>query len=768
MRGGAWLAATLVLAGIPLRAHAQDGRELSPAERQAAALASLDPHDRSLLLERKVLLVGPPFKQVFEPYLSSSVPVFVTSDSILHGYHVLLNESMIRLESAQAARLPWVLRKVWDNLPSASSEITGRPDLLRRAQDRAAILVAVGLRLLGDDVPGMGPARAEIVEAEVARVTAARGLEKPTWLGPPDPGFQALDYGRFAPRGFYAESAGLARYFRAVSFLQAIPFRVGNDEEFLAALLLGQTVGRGSLSLVERWVLRGFLNRYCAFLGQEDDWGLLEAARAAGRELDFSLDDGSRDDSLESKRRDLLGSARRGGGPPLNDPVRYAPEEPGAAAEPGFRFLAAFRLPDTDLFYRTTDPRRLSRPWPNPLEVAALLGSDRARELVLAREGDENARRALAEALDGAGSLFVGARSLYGDYLRCIGAVLDAPGPDAPRFMRGEAWRAKSLNTALAGWGQMRRTFVLQAKPEEHWLKEFGPPAGYVEPDPDFFSRLASVSERTADLLRKAGAFRGGPRGLTRCLRDAASLLEQRLKAGKDLRTGLEPDEEDRLRRARRILEDLRAPSEEEFHEDLRHFIAEARRAADALDEDSAWKDDLIEALSRHLDLDVEPLWREFVASCRRLESMAHRQLRRVPFDTDDRAFLASYGKRLAGYCLYRGNAYLTPRDDAPRVVDVHSNARTGGYLEVGVSRPRRLYVLYDIGEEEVVCAGAVLPYREAVSSERLTDEAWRSLLDAGKVPPCPAWAGPFLGKDAGDSPSGAMSPNSGPRRGGG
>jgi hypothetical protein len=59
----------------------------------------------------------------------------------------------------------------------------------------------------------------------------AQGAEKPAWLGPPDAGFSQIDYTRFKPRGFYTQSETLQRYFRAVAWLQAIPFRVEKDEE---------------------------------------------------------------------------------------------------------------------------------------------------------------------------------------------------------------------------------------------------------------------------------------------------------------------------------------------------------------------------------------------------------------------------------------------------------------------------------------------------------------------------------------------------------
>ena len=59
---------------------------------------------------------------------------------------------------------------------------------------------------------------------------------------------------------------------------------------------------------------------------------------------------------------------------------------------------------------------------------------------------------------------------------------------------------------------------------------------------------------------------------------------------------------------------------------------------------------------------------------------------------------------------FYDGNSYVSPNDDAPRVVDVFSNPNTGKVLEAGVARPRALYVLYPLkGSESLSWRGASL-----------------------------------------------------------
>ncbi|MHC4505664.1 MAG: DUF3160 domain-containing protein, partial [Planctomycetota bacterium] len=131
------------------------------------------------------------------------------------------------------------------------------------------------------------------------------------------------------------------------------------------------------------------------------------------------------------------------------------------------------------------------------------------------------------------------------------------------------------------------------------------------------------------------------------------------------------------------------------------------------------------------------------------LEALTHKQLRGVEFSAEENRFLIGYGGELAGVMLYGGNSYLTPRDDAPRVVDVFYNPNQGGgYLEVGVGRSRALYVLYPYKGGEVLCRGAVMPYYEFRHPKRLTDAEWKTLLDSPKRPEVPRWLAPVVGSE--------------------
>jgi len=129
----------------------------------------------------------------------------------------------------------------------------------------------------------------------------------------------------------------------------------------------------------------------------------------------------------------------------------------------------------------------------------------------------------------------------------------------------------------------------------------------------------------------------------------------------------------------------------------------------------------------------------------RRLESLAHKQLRKVEFSETEQRFLLGFGKQLAGVMLYGGNSWLTPRDDSPRTAGVFNNPNTSERLHVGIDRARAIYVLFPWDGKEILCRGAVMPYHEFTSKEPLTDAAFKALLDSDKRPKVPEWSKKFV-----------------------
>jgi hypothetical protein len=708
---------------------------------EAAQKAGLGDEDVKQLGRDKVLVGRETFRQIFSPYIESECPVFITSDSLLNAYHVLFEESVRGLEKSRARVLPEILNILWTRLAAADIGPAGIPEQTSAARTRAQVVLGTALALLEDRSVTFEGTIADLINAEARKVAEGKAVEKPGWLGKPDDGFLALDYTRFKPRGFYASSPDLQRYFRAVSWLQAIPFRVRNDEELLSILLIGEAARSGLFdirgSLVRREIYETFFRGFSDWIAPQDDLGLA-----------YFQYDRLPKELTEIRAKILNECASRAGLPGINNQIRLPLADPKAVAEVTFRVLPAHWTPDGALFQRTTDTRAFQRPFPSGLEVAAALGSGAARSaLSAASEGDR-----VLKVVEECGVLFKGS-TLYQDYLDCLRALLDKPEPDAPPFLSGRPWEIKSCQTVLGGWALLRHTWVLQAKRDAVYGCMMPPlPPGFVEPEPEFFSRLARLVRRTQAMLGAADAFTVVPANKATRLREWIRLARQ--KGYDKKKVGL-------------FINKL-AEDEEKLLLEVWGFVLYAEEEAEKRPERAGPPDVLgrLEALADRLDKvgEIEmlvgsgvvrypesfckPSWDHLNTLCLRVEALAHKQLRAAPLSKEERRFVLDYGRMLADAMFYWGNSYVSPNDDAPRIADVMHNPNANACLEAGVGRPRALYVLYPYKGVEILCRGAVMSYYEFSRPDPpLTDAEWKDLLDSKDGPAQPGWLRPILSR---------------------
>jgi hypothetical protein len=120
-----------------------------------------------------------------------------------------------------------------------------------------------------------------MIRTETHRIEQATGCYAPVWIEKGDNDYR-IDYSRFKPRGFYSQTDALSRYFRALGWLQSVPFRVDRDDELLAILALGRCMAPGELTdETKRQRCLAFFKCCRESIGDRDDWDLTVASNIA-------------------------------------------------------------------------------------------------------------------------------------------------------------------------------------------------------------------------------------------------------------------------------------------------------------------------------------------------------------------------------------------------------------------------------------------------------------------------------------------------------
>ncbi|MBE2213004.1 MAG: DUF3160 domain-containing protein [Opitutaceae bacterium] len=684
-------------------------------------------------LEREGLAFGDSTKQAFQPYLGG--PVFITSDSALNAFHVLFEDSFRELELHRAARFRSRFEALLALVGRVASE--GRhpqqwqkpmnEERLRAAMDHLLRVLGPALVLSGAPLDGFDATLRPDIAATVDLIRSADQTSLPAWLGPPeDATLVAIDFSRCKPIGFYAESTRLSDYFRSVRWLQMVPFRAARNHEIDAIYLLGTANYR----------LRDHGNEQSldALIGSTDDptmHAFTGSLFSNDREPPDWSDPGTRTELVRMLiRRDLYR---------INSDIRLGRTLNQTFESLTFRILAPAALEDSAMFQAFIDHRLR----PSGLAVAAALGSP------LAQRSLANQEMALAgtmsDELDAAAARPPYAEPrLYARYLNTLRALFLPLDPAAPDFMRRPIWEAKNCQTALAGWAQMRHTFVLQGKLSASYLGMVLAPPGFVEANPEFFARLARLIDRAKEELIEAGVFSPSAAVEAEALREAARTL-RKLRPAREGSYEFEGVPYPQLEPIWRSLPD------EIFNEndpDLSELRDEAfARALQAILE-------RVEAYAKRLesgtvaprsqDTDLLQRWDRLGAIAHTLEALAHKGLRREAWTPAEDEFLKEYGQTLGYIVGYQGNSWLDPRDDAPRWAEVCSFTDRDTSLAAAVGRPREIFVLHPWNGMLVLCRGSVMQYYEYESSERLTDEQWRQVLDSEKAPALPPWLTDF------------------------
>lgn len=631
--------------------------------------AILAPEQQARLAERGFVIspgATTEFYELYERARYDNVPVFVSSDSLLHVYHLLFDKTLRKAEVNAFIPMLSALDMALLRTSAAQYEaLQGTP--WAEAARRNAAYFAVAVKLLNPewDVP---EGLRDLAEPDLAAI-AAHGAPGPSAIFPAYP--RGEDWSQYVPRGHYTKSPELERYFRAMMWHGRMTFRVADLTETQQAALLTLAYNQ---TLVDAQpaaaVWAGIYEPTVFFVGRSDDLTPEEYALALEQAYGPVVDP-----------RDLLDEvafqAFREAATKLRAPqimgMLVLPSDDLEATQ-GLRLMGQRLVPDAFIFQQLIYPAVPERGLPSSLDVFAALGSARALAH-LEERGDTKLENYQAN-LDKLRTQFAGydetvwTQNLYWSWIHSLRPLLEPVAVGYPQFMQSTAWQDKQLTTALGSWTELKRDTILYAKQvyAERGYDSLEPPdperpKGYVEPMPLLYARIAALSRMTIAGLEQRGLLAEEDRGALEAMAQIAERLQT--IAEKQLRN--------------------EAPTTDEY-EFIRFYGAE------------------IEALT---------------------------------FAADDDAIYQGRGGSPAG-----GEPL-----QAAIVADIASNPSADVVLENGTGRVFEIYVVAPIEGRLVLTKGGVFSHYEFTQplDARLTDEAWRELLDAGEAPPLADWTRSYL-----------------------
>lgn len=468
----------------------------------------LDQDERKMLDQQGFVVLDrfafPHHLDAYHEIYQSQIPIYISTDSILHAFFLSHEEMLSNLERYTLMPLTAEsLKRAHEALPSAAQ---GWPEEVARDVD---LYLTVARSLLGDQpVEPRYAEQAARAQELFQQAKEAKGIATVDLFGRP----RAVDFSQYQPRGYYDKHEDLKPWFRGAMWLSRLELNLVSrssksshpgpladpsetPREALGALALAELMEQAGvdddLQRVERaWRLFG---------GPREDVSVqdlleLRAGVGAGDAPIASLRDPKAFDTFK---------ANVGDGWRRTANFHVMPE--GTGELPAiFTLLGPAITADTASFRGLVNDAIPGRYMVHGGDVAYLMGHDRGLDWLkddlasypTLKDALPEARATLEKRLDG--------DDIYSLWLKSVRALSQRPEGLLPSYWYTQAWKDMRANSALVGYGQLRHNNVLLAA-QAYDVGGCEIPDGYVEPDLAVYDALLVWLARAEGLVADFG-----------------------------------------------------------------------------------------------------------------------------------------------------------------------------------------------------------------------------------------------------------------------
>lgn len=473
-------------------------------------------------------LGGYSFADVFYKVYTDDLPVFISTDAMLHAWHRTYVAMLSEIEETYLApKLLQVVDAMTQAIPALAAEAAGTS--LEPGVRHADLYLTVARNLLTETYSSGSLGQGMEIGGQMSRIQAL--LPAPTALFGDQ---RVIDYSQFAVRGHYSLSPALSRYFRAVMWLGLVDLRIVEPR---VEVIRGAPFPR-----VERvhWEFAGIaaLNTLLDRAGMRNSWGEINSLISHLVGLPDAADFSQIDPVLRAVNFappydqlraafDLVMAGEIGAQEILGGPAQspFSPEQlklPRSFAFIPRRFIIDSWALSKSVFDRIwwdedgipSVSDKVQRRIPSSLDVAfAALGNNQVVPLLAARISGASGERwrdgypyhhnlaAVRNTID-AQPNEIWSLNVYSSWLKCLRALSgQTTDPRFPDVMRTRAWAMKTVNTQLASWTQLRHDNILYG--EQSYTPQLGCsyPKSFVEPRIEFWEAMRQMAVKHRSII---------------------------------------------------------------------------------------------------------------------------------------------------------------------------------------------------------------------------------------------------------------------------
>jgi len=471
--------------------------------------------------------------EFYEFYQQRGLPVLITSDVLLHLYHVQFDTTLKDTEENCLYKdMVRISRRVLEKAQALCGQTDGEQ---KAACQLLMAYAAVGLKLLGEDVATPAEVKDD-VEKELTLIEGHEGFAVSPLFGYKE------DYSQYVPRGHYTQSDLLKQYFKGLMWYGRMTFLLrGKTAEVEGLIPLAQArvqtkaacllAGMMQEKLEDGKKVGDLWQRVYAvtafYVGLADDLTPLDyqdaIRKAAGNYLQIATLENEKAFQAILKELALKPKPRiyGGTGDIPGPPVTIADEKTLLEAlglTQGARLMGQRFVPDSYMMGKLVYPTIGAyqgqaeaftmagnlRAFPRGLDVMAVLCGTRARHWL--KELHDDAYAKYEETLTALQHEYAELpqetwrQNMYWAWLDVLKELQSEVPGGYPTFMRGSAWADKQLAAALASWAQLRHDTILYAKQSYTMRATAIRPQGetvpgYVEPVPGFYAKLLALTQ---------------------------------------------------------------------------------------------------------------------------------------------------------------------------------------------------------------------------------------------------------------------------------